>query len=1163
MKFYKLLKHTALYASLASLPGSGSSLVKLGQANKTKWVMRMKLTCYLLLLGLIQVSAASFAQKVSLSLKNTTLANVLYSIKQQTGYNFLYNMDMLSKLPHIDVEVKDQPLTAVLEKCFANQPLTFLIEEKTVIIKPKATSNQILAVEIKGRVTDTNGEPLPGVSVKLKGSNIGVTTGNTGHYLIKVPDANGTLLFSYVGFVSRELDINGKTELNVTLKEEQTRLDEVLVVGYGEVSRKDLTGSVGSVNMSDIQKAPVRSFDEALAGRVAGVQVNSVDGQPGSNINIVIRGANSITGTNAPLYVIDGFPLEDSDNNAINPDDIESIEVLKDASATAIYGARGANGVIIITTKTGKEGTSSITYNGYYGQQEVLERMELFDSYEFVKYQSERYPGTVADLYFNSSRPNLESYRSIPAADWQSKLFRVAPMQNHSLAVMGGAGKTKYSISGNILNQDGVMVSSGYNRYQGRFRLDQKVNDKLTVSGNINYSALKKFGGSPVPESGSFQSSALMYSVWGYRPVVGNPSIDIEEESIDQDIDLVNDKRFNPLQNYQNQLREQYTNILNANAYAEYKWNAFKLKISGGVTRSTRRSDSFDNSLTGSGSPLTPQGIANGVNGGVSYLETNNYLNENTLSYSKTFAKRHKVSAVTGFTIQGRSSSGFGAYATLVPNELLGVSGLDEGSPKSISSNSTSNTLASFLGRVNYSYNSKYLATLSFRADGSSKFAPGNKWGYFPSGALSWRISEEEFMKPIKFISDAKLRASIGATGNNRVSDFAYMSTLNLPNSAIYAFNNASVKGLIPTALGNVNLIWETTVQSDLGLDLSLFKNRAMLTVDLYRKTTKDLLLNANLPPSLGFARSYKNVGKVRNDGLEVSIETSNISSSKFTWSSQFNISFNRNKVLELTENQEALVSMINWETSYKSLPSYIAKIGQPIGMFYGLIWEGNYQYTDFDKLPSGKYMLRSEIATNGNPREDIQPGDIKYKDLNGDGVAELSDYTIIGNPNPDFNFGFSNNFAYKGFDLGIFLQGAYGVDIMNTNRLVFEGFGRASQNMFATYINRWTPENQNNTYYRTLGYGPAAYSSRVVEDGSYLRLKTVSFGYKFPPKLAGKYNIKGLRVYCSAQNIYTWTKYQGYDPEVSAYDSALTPGFDWSVYPRARTLTFGLNLTL
>jgi TonB-linked SusC/RagA family outer membrane protein len=1165
MKYYKQLWHKkAIYAAFKHLLiASPGSLVFSG-TNNNKWIMRVKLTIFLLTVGLLQVSAAGYAQKVSLSLKNASLVRVLSSIKQQTGYNFLYNLDMLNSSKPIDIDVKNEQLTDVLEKCFKDQPLTFLIEEKTVVIKAKAKENQAQQVDIKGRITDTSGEPLPGVSIKLKGSTTTVITNNDGQYSIRVPEGKGTLVITYIGFFTREIVLDGKTVVNVQLSEEQNKLDEVIVVGYGQVARRDLTGSVGSVNIEDMKKAPVRSFEEALAGRTAGVQVTSIDGQPGSAINIIIRGANSITGTNAPLYVIDGFPIENPDNNSINPNDIESIEVLKDASATAIYGARGSNGVIIVTTKSGKEGTAVVSYDGSYGNQRVIQRIEVFDSYEFVKYQFERLDPLVADtLYINADRPTIESYRNVEPVIWQDRMFNDSPQQSHSLSVNGGTKGTKYAFSGNYLDQQGIMVSSGFKRYQGRIRLTQRVSDNFIMNGNVNYSATKRFGSSPIPSSGSFLSEALMYSVWGYRPVNGNPGIDVGEEDIDLSIDIVNDKRFNPLQQYENMLRDQFSNVLTANGDGEYRLKDFRFKVSGGITRQLTRSNSFDGSNTRAGSPITPQGQAQGVSGSISFAEVDNYLNENTVSYKKKYGKYHELNAVAGFTIQGRTSRAFGATAIFVPREPLGVSGLDEGIPNNITSRSTSSTLASFLGRVQYNYGSKYLATFSMRADGSSKFAPSRKWGYFPAGALAWRFSKAKFMEPLsKVISDGKLRASIGTTGNNRVDDFAYMSTLNLSNGAIYPFAGSIVRGAVPTGLGNNLLVWESTVQTDLGLELSLFDNRANLTIDAYRKTTKDLLLDARLPPTLGYSSSYKNIGRVRNDGLEFTLETTNIRTKQFVWTTNFNIAFNKNKILALTENQQALVSQINWDTNYRNLPAYMAKIGEPIGMFYGLLWEGNYQFEHFNLLPSGKYLLKPEVPSNGNDREDIQPGDIKYSDLNGDGITNGSDYTIIGDPNPDYIGGLSNNFSYKGFDLNVFFQWSVGNDVMNANRYVFEGFGRNSQNMFATYKDRWTPENPNNTYFRTRGFGPYAYSSRVIEDASFLRLKTVSLGYHLPAKLLKQMRIKSLRVNASAQNLFTWTKYQGYDPEVSAYNSALTPGFDWSVYPRARTLTLGLNLS-
>ena len=595
----------------------------------------------------------------------------------------------------------------------------------------------IKAVLITGAVSDTTGKPIPGVRVQLKGTITASSTNGDGKYLITVPQGDEVLVFSSIGFQTQEVTLAGRKTVDIVLQESVSQLDEMVVIGYGSTTKRDLVGSVGSVNMEDIKKAPVRSFEEALAGRVAGVQVTSVDGQPGSAINIIIRGANSITGTNAPLFVIDGFPIENPDNNTLNMNDIESIETLKDAAATAIYGARGSNGVIIVTTKSGKEGTAVVSYDGSYGNQRVIQRIGVFDSYEFVKYQFERSPTLAPLLYINADRPDIESYKSVQAVNWQDRMFRDAPQQSHSISVNGGTKGTRYAFSGNYLDQQGIMVSSGFNRYQSRLRLTQKVTKDFTISGNVNYSATKQFGSSPIPEKGSFLSAALMYSVWGYRPVNGNPGVDVGEEDIDLSIDIINDQRFNPLRNYENMLRDQLGSVLTGNGYGEYKLNDFTFRVSGGITKNLMRFNAFDGLNTRAGSPLTPQGQASGVSGGVSFSEVNDYLNENTVTYDKKISGYHQINAVAGFTIQGRSTNGFGANAIFVPNELLGVSGLDEGIPNGISSRSSESSLSSFLGRVQYNYGSKYLATFSMRADGSSKFAPGNKWGYFPAGGLA------------------------------------------------------------------------------------------------------------------------------------------------------------------------------------------------------------------------------------------------------------------------------------------------------------------------------------------------------------------------------------------------------------------------------------------
>ena len=1127
----------------------------------------MKFAMALLFSAALQAAAAAgYAQNITINEKNAPLEKILRLIRVQSGYDFMYDKDLISKAGKVNLQVKNVTVQQAMQQCLAGLPLSFYIDDRMIVIKKKETPVEAVRADstITGTVVDEkSGEAIIGASITVKGTGARAVTDPNGRFRIAASQG-AVVMVNFIGYGKKEAVVTGP-ELQVKLAASTESINEVVVTGYGELRRRDLTGAISSVKMADFHKAPVRTFEEALAGRVAGVQVSSADGQPGADMKVVIRGNNSVTQDNSPLYVIDGFPIESPENNAINPAEITSIEVLKDASATAIYGARGANGVVIITTKKGKEGPPVITYNGYYGIQQNIRKMEMMDPYEFVKYQVER-DSALANPRYLANGKSIADYRNVKGTDLQDEVFKVRPMQNHFLSISGGNKNTKYSLSGSVLSQDGVLINTGYDRYQGRFNLDQTVNDHFKVGINTNISHLVKFGTSPALGRGSVFSTNLMYSVWGYRPVTGSSDGSLLEEDVDDAVDPLGDMRFNPLTSVQNEHRKTISDVTIVNAYAEYKFGKYlTLLVTGGLTKEKSKRESFNNTKTPTGSPLTQAGKNNGVNGSVIFNERDIYLNENTLTYNRQFNKAHRLNAVAGFTAQSTRTALNGYSANQVPNEALGVAGLREGTPVTVNSGASSYTLASFLGRVNYTFLDKYLVTASFRADGSSKFTEGNKWGFFPSGSLAWRISEENFMKDLRFVSNAKLRVSYGATGNNRVEDFAYLSAITLPSGIGYSFDNLPVKAAILSELGTQSLKWETTRQSNLGLDLGFFRQRLTLELDLYKKVTSDLLLDAKLPTSMGFTNAFKNIGKVQNAGVEITLNGDILDRGEFRWNAGFNISFNRNKLLQLADNQTELLSILSWNLDYSKVPLYIAEVGSPISQYYGYIWDGNYQYSDFNETSPGVYALKDGIASYRTNRALTQPGDIKYRDHNGDGVVNTEDRVVIGNPNPDYIGGFTNNFSWKGFDLNVFFQFSQGQQVFNANRIIFEGGGRMHQNMFASYEHRWTPENQNNTYFRTNGLGPAdfAYSTRLVEDGSYLRLKTVALGYNFPLSLIKKAKLGSLRAYVSAQNLLTWTKYQGFDPEVSAYDSALTPGFDYSVYPRARTITFGLNVTL
>ena len=1131
-----------------------------------KYLRVMKLCLILVFAFTFQsVALPVLGQNATIKVENAKLPEVFKLLKQQTGYDFLYMSAELQDAHPITLNMRNQSLKNILDKCFENTPFTYQIQETTVIVKgtSKAKPLSIQNLIITGTVVDQQNNPIPGTLVSVKGSTTRVATNSKGIYRINVPAENSTLVFSFIGFVTQEVAVNNRKLINITLAENLTTLNQVVVVGYGTVNKKDLTGSVGEVKMDDLVKAPVSNFDQALAGRVAGVTVSANDGQPGNDNTIVIRGGNSLTQSNAPLYVIDGFPMEDFSSSAVSPEDIASISILKDASATAIYGSRGANGVIVIETKKGVTGKPVIAYKGSLGFQQTTNKMDMLSAYEFVKYQEEIYPTLVDRYYTTTLNKTLEDYRGREAFDWQDMLFRTAPLQIHNLALRGGNAATKYSISGNVYNQEGIIVNTRNKRYQGRISVDQTISKKLKGGVSVGLSNTEK-AGAPLAEGASSSATSYgLYRTWGYRPVAGDPLLDLENILVDPETTGL-DLMINPVINAKEEIAVNYYTDVVLNSYLTYELaQGLVLKVTGGLNSRKNQFKYFYNSKTSRGTPLNP-GNFRGIQGGIINRSYTTWVNENTITYKKRFNKDHYMDVVGGFTMQDSRSNAYGFEADNILAEELGFNSLGSGTPYRNSSAEGQNRLASFLGRVNYNYKSKYLFTITMRADGSSKFKPENRWGYFPSAAVGWKIKEENFLKNSQVISNAKVRASYGITGNNRVGDFDFLpSVIYADWNGSYSFENAVPQtGAFYSGMGNDLLKWETTAQTDIGVDVSFFKNRIDFSADIYRKVTTDLLLLANMPRTTGFAAAYRNIGSVQNQGLELTLNTINVKSKNFTWESNFNIAFNSNKILSLSEGEENIRTKQSWENNFTS-PAYIGKVGQPAALFYGYIWDGNYQFADFDQPSPGVYRLKPTVATNGNSSGTIQPGDIKYRDVNGDLVVNSSDLAIIGRPLPIHVGGFHNNFTYKNLSLGVLLQWSYGNDILNANRLIFEGNGlfRPLLNQFASYADRWTPENQSNTLYRSGGHGPfGAYSSRVIEDGSYLRLKTVSMEYKLPAYLSKKVYASSLSLNIAAQNLWTWTNYTGMDPEVSTRNSALTPGFDYSAYPIAKTIVFGIS---
>lgn len=1034
------------------------------------------------------------------------------------------------------------------------------------------------APQVTGRVVDEHGSPVVGAAVVVAGTQSGATTDTRGRFTIKGVNA-GTLQVRFIGYQTAEVNIQSrKTHYDITLQEEIRSVDEVVVIGYSAVPRKDLTGSVAAMRSDELMKTGSTDFTSALQGRMAGVRVTTQSGEAGAGVDITIRGTNSLNAGTAPLYVIDGMQIDVNEGEvatssagggqntynplaSINPNDIASIDVLKDASATAIYGARGANGVIVINTKRGNEGKPTVNFSASFSLNKIANKADLMDSYEFVRLQSELISEETMNKSYFSEGLTLDDYRHIPGIDWQDQLYRTAFQQNYNVSLSGGNKEgLRYNVGFSALDQDGIIIRSNFQRYQGKANFTLPISKKLTLNANANYSRTATNGVTPTTAQTTSSSSGwLMYSVWGYRPVTP-PGQDILDSMLDEAVDGSNDYRFNPVKTAKNEYRKTLVDYLNANLALTWKITPdLTFKTTGGYVLNKRRREEFNGSETYTGYAGSPSG--KGVNGAIYWTDQTSWSNENTLNYKKRLGRSHNLDLMAGLSLQGQKNTYDGVASTQITSEELGIAGIHTGNYQKVQSNYYDWRMMSAFLRANYNFRYKYYLTFSFRADGSSKFPSDNRWGYFPSAGLSWNFNRENLLKKSEWMSNGKLRLSWGLTGNNRTQtpyDFYSQITVNpgSGNSLDYVFGGERVPGYYVSNMANERLKWETTEQWNAGLDLGFFEDRIKVTADWYDKVTRDLLLYALLPASSGFEQGMLNIGKIRNRGFELTLETVNVKTRQFQWSTSFNIAFNRNRILGLVDGQNTLQSSVSWETRFNSQFPYISQVGKPTGMMYGFIYDGTYKAEDFDDKGN---LVSGVPSFKGNA---MQPGDMKYRDMNGDGVIDDYDRTIIGCGQPLNTGGFGNNFNWKNFDLNIFFAWSYGNDVLNANRLVFESGWRSQTNQLASYADRWSPENPASNIPRVNAVGREEYSSRVIEDGSFLRLKNVSLGYTLPSRSLRKAGISQMRVYVSADNIWTLTGYSGPDPEVSTRNSVLTPGFDWSAYPRAFGFTAGVNLT-
>ncbi|MDR2681410.1 MAG: TonB-dependent receptor [Tannerella sp.] len=987
---------------------------------------------------------------------------------------------------------------------------------------------------IQGIVFDKRDNvPITGAAVLIKGgkTDAGTVTDIDGRFEINVPSLPATIVVSYIGYRQEEIDIYEKPDeaILIPLQESLNTLNEVVVIGYGTQKRSDFTGSVTTVPSVSLNQI-TSSFERTLQGAVSGVQITQNSGQPGGSTSIRIRGSNSINGGNEPLFVIDGFPVYNDnslvssnavsggDINAlasINPSDVESIDVLKDASATAIYGSRGANGVIMITTKKGKAGKSVVAYDVSYGEQRVIHPIEVItDSKAWARVRN--------DARVNAGKKPFYTEEQIAAlpkgTDWQKAGFRNALIRNHQLSVSGGNENTRYAISGNYFDQEGVLKNTDFKRYSARINLDQQVFTRLKVGTSLTASRVQ----SQIADGGVVRALLLMPPVVSVRDASGEYTYQSEFES----------PLGNPVATLEKEINHSTTYRLFGNIYGEYDFGkGLSAKVSFGTDVITNKENRFIPSSIYQGANSTADSKAT-----VGSKTSFSWLNENTVSYAKTIRNIHSFTLLGGYTQQAFRSERVLAGSQGFVTDLLTYNDLGSGSIYNQPGSSSSEwALNSVLGRINYAYKSTYYVTVTARADGSSRFGKNEKWGYFPSAALAWNLTNASFVKLPKTITNLKLRASAGITGNQEIGQYNSLSTL---ADNLYYFGGSPAVGFSPNRIGNPDLGWEKTAQYDAGIDISFFKDRLTVVVDWYYKKTTDLLLNVPLPYTTGQSEVLLNYGSVANKGFELETGT-NLQFGKVSWDGNLTYSVNRNKVLSLGKDskEEYIISGVS-----------IAEVGQPLGSFYGLKADGVFQ-SDDDIANLPVYLTKN------------QPGDQRYVDINHDNkITAADDRVIIGNAEPDFIGGFINNFGYRNFDLNIFFQGSYGNQVYNRNKEQLEILS-GQQNVSVTALDRWTPENQGNEVPRAYEDPAVVINSRNVEDASYLRLKELSFGYTLPRKLISKWSISSLRIYVSAQNLITLTRYSGFDPEVSTNQATINQGIDNQSYPNAKSIYGGLSI--
>ncbi len=1164
--------------------------------------MYSKYTCYAFLLQALTLSVLcasnGTAQKVK-SVKEVTLSihfedeNVVEAFRKLeavTDYTFSFNKSDLKDVKAVNGDYQAQSLYNILidisrQTSIGFKQVNHLIGARKIIKKNAVVPEVeiISAIAVSGTVIAlSDEEPLPGVNIVVKGKGIGTVTDIDGNYSINVPNEDDILVFSSIGYTTEEVPVNGRSAINMSLAEDIQSLSEIVVVGYGTQEKRDLTGSVASVSAQQIKDVPIPGFDQALMGKAAGVRVSQVSADPGGGLTVRVRGINSVNAGVNPLYVVDGFPLPDDFSrqnnplNVINPNDIESIEVLKDASAAAIYGSRASNGVVIITTKSGKSGAPKIEVSASYGWQRMIRKMDVMNTAEYAEYlfdatnngwltegpegaaitdpysvreafagagdQKWRYiphPFLVGDDWNAAPiiNPRLDT---VPDVDWQDAITRVAPKQNYNLSVSGGSDKVTYLLSGNYFNQQGIVYKSALERFAGRLKLDVNVTDRLTVGMNLAPSYIVNQNAqfsNTLQGGGVFLAAASMHPFREVYDENGNYAWPDDFYGLRQQANIVAEIR--------EPTRENTGLRLISAAYGEYK-------ILEGLSFRSQISASIDNNQYREFTPSSSSdfNVAPGrENPNAQFNETRNinWESQNYLNYQKSFNEVHNLGATVGYTVQKNNRIRTAIGARSFDNEFVPtVASATEILPDDVEQDISEWSFIGQFARATYDYNGKYYLTASVRRDGSSRFGSENRWGVFPSVAAAWRVSDEPFMQNVEFISNLKFRASYGQLGNSSIGNYDYLGRLT-SDGAGYTLGGSFVNGFRQNSLQNPDLGWETTEEVNLGLDLGLLKNRVTATVDAYQRNTNDMLLNVPVPSIIGFGDSRLNIGKVRNRGLEVGIFSRNMVGT-FQWTTNANITFERNKVLNLGFEGNSI-------TGDRGI--FRTEAGRPIASFWS-------------EPIDGVYLSEEEIA--GTPlyvgRRPPAPGDWQWVDVNGDGKVNGNDQTFLGSPLPNFYYGLTNTFSYKNFDLNIDVQGVQGNKVYNETQRYLASM-RADYNGHRVLLDRYrnpanpgdgiTPRVNTREGNRTTGYGRTTWH---IEDGSYIAVRNVTLGYSLPTGWLERVKMRTARLYVTVENALFVSDYRGYNPEANFRGAESTViGFDHGGYPLARTISIGANI--